>query len=76
MSDKEKQNITDDTIEERVVNKLKKVITIKKELSNKKKAHIEKLGQAKKGTKYVKKVDVEDVELPVEVNKNPRKRQE
>ena len=53
--------------EERVVNKLKRVITIKKELGDKQKAHIEKLGKAKKGKKYVQQVDETDVELPTEV---------
>jgi hypothetical protein len=72
MSDKEQQN-TDESIEERVVQKLKKVITIKKELSDKQKAHIEKLAKSKAGKKYVQQVPVEDVELPTEVvPKKPR----
>lgn len=75
MSDQEKQQDknTDESIEERVVNKLKKVITIKKELSDKQKAHIEKLGKQKKGKKYIEKVDETEVELPTEVvPKKPR----
>ena len=68
MADKEeKEQNTEDSVEERVVNKLKKVITIKIELSDKQKAHIEKLGKAKKGKKYVQQVDETDVELPTEV---------
>lgn len=73
MSDVQDKN-TDDSVEERVVQKLKKVITIKKELSEKQKAHIEKLGKQKKGTKYVKQIDANEVELPTEVvPKKPRR---
>ena len=68
MSDNvQKEQNTDESIEERVVNKLKKVITIKRELSDKQKAHIEKLGKQKKGKKYIEQVEVQDVELPTEV---------
>ena len=74
MADKEeKEQNTEDSVEERVVQKLKKVITIKKELSDKQKAHIEKLGKAKKGKKYVQQVEAKEVELPVEIKtKKPR----
>ena len=72
MSDQQDKN-TDDSIEERVVQKLKKVITIKKELSDKQKAHIEKLGKQKKGKKYVEQIPETEIELPVEVvPKKPR----
>lgn len=68
----EQQN-TDDSVEERVVNKLKRVITIKKELSDKQKAHIEKLGKQKRGKKYVEQVPETEVELATEVvPKKPR----
>ena len=72
MSDQQDKN-TDDSIGERVVNKLKKVITIKKQLSDKQKAHIEKLGKQKKGKKNIEKFDETEIELPVEVSqKKPR----
>ena len=50
-----------------MVQKLKKVITIKKELSDKQKAHIEKLGKPKKGKKYVEQIPETEIELPIEV---------
>ena len=74
MADKEeKEQNTEDSVEERVVQKLKKVITIKKQLSEKQQAHIDNLSKAKKGKKYVQQVEAKEVELPVEIKtKKPR----
>lgn len=72
----------EDSVEERVVQKLKKVIMYKKELSAKQKAHLEKIHNERKGTKLniVKKIvekptqlDVEAIET-VEVKPKPRKK--
>lgn len=74
MSEQEKQEQnTDESVEERVVNKLKKIVTIKRQLSAKQQAHLQKLAAGKKGKKYVEQVDETDVELPTEVvPKKPR----
>jgi hypothetical protein len=69
MSDKN----TEDSIEERVVNKLKKVILIKKELSDKQKQHIKNLSDKKRGKKFVEKVDISEIELPTDVVTKGRK---
>ncbi len=54
-------------IEQKVINRLKKTVTIKKELSVKQQAHLDKLSNSKKGKKYTEVVDAKDVELPVEI---------
>lgn len=41
----------------RVVNKLQKVITIKKQLSDRQQAHLDKLAKARNGTKYAVKAE-------------------
>ena len=75
MSDNvQKEQNTDDSVEERVVQKLKKVITIKKNLTEKQQNHINSLAAKKKGTKYIKQVPETEVELPTEiVPKKPRR---
>ena len=68
MSDKEIN--TEDSVEERVVqkiNNLRKIVTIKKQLSEKQQAHLDKLAKGKKGVKYVKQVPETEVELPTEI---------
>ena len=56
------------SVEERVVQKLKKVITIKKQLTPKQQAHIDNLATKKKGTKYTKQVDAEEIkDIPTEI---------
>ena len=63
-----KMSDVDNEIEEKIINKLKKTITIKKVLSEKQQNHINKLGQKKKGTKYTKIVEPKDVkDIPVEI---------
>ena len=64
-----------DSIEERVVNKLKKVITIKKQLTPKQQAHIDNLANKKKGKKYVEAVSEKDlpVEIPVVIKEKPKR---
>jgi hypothetical protein len=49
-----------DDVEEQVVQKLKKVITYKKELSAKQKAHLDKIHNQRKGTKIVRQT-VEEI---------------
>ena len=57
----------EDEVVTRVVNRLKKVVTIKRELSDKQKAHLESLASKKKGKKYVAKVDEKEIEQIPEV---------
>lgn len=60
-------------IEAKVINRLKKTVTIKKELSAKQQAHLDKLSNAKKGKKYTEVVEAKDVELPVEIKAKVKK---
>ena len=56
MSDQQKQDKnTDASIEERVISKLKRVVQIKKQLSEKQQAHIDKLAKGKAGKKICRK---------------------
>lgn len=64
---------TEDSVEERVVNKLKKTIILSKNLSTKQQNHINSLAAKKKGTKYVKQVPETEVELPTEIKTTARK---
>ena len=56
-----------------MVQKLLKVTTIKKQLSDRQTQHLQKLSTQKKGKKYVEKIEAKDIELPTEVvEKKPR----
>jgi hypothetical protein len=59
-----------DSVEERVINKVQKIITVKKILTPKQQLHIDNLAIKKKGTKYTKQVDVEEVEIPTEIKES------
>lgn len=59
---------TENEIEAKVINRLKKTIIIKKELSEKQQAHLDKLAVKKQGKKYTEKVKEEDIkDIPVEI---------
>lgn len=55
-----------DSVVERLVNKVQKVITLKKVLSEKQKAHLDKIALKRKGKKFVEQVNAEN-EPDVEV---------
>ena len=63
-------------IEAKVISRLKKTVTIKKELSAKQQAHLDKLSNSKKGKKYTEVVEAKDVELPVEIKAKVKKPKE
>ena len=65
----EDQEGSEDSVIERVVNKLQRVVTVKKMLSDRQKAHLDTLAKKKKGKKYVAQVDETEVELPTVVKK-------
>lgn len=62
----------------RVVNKLQKVITIKKQLSDRQQAHLDKLAKARNGTKYAVKAEepkpVKKVVKKKEIVAEPKKK--
>lgn len=61
---------SDDSVIERVVNKLQKVVTIKKQLSEKQQAHLDSLANKRKGKKFVMAAEPADIkEIPVKVTK-------
>lgn len=65
----------EDNIETNIINKLKKTVIIKKVLSDKQKAHIDKLGDSKRGSKYTKVVQQEDIKnIPVEIKEKKVKK--
>ena len=66
--DKNSEN-SEDSVIERVVNKFQRVVTVKRILSDKQRAHLDLLAKNKKGKKYVAQVDETEVELPVVVKK-------
>lgn len=62
----------EDEIVDKVVNRLQRTITIKKVLSDKQKAHISKIAESKKGSKYAKinvveEVEEDEVEIPEKI---------
>lgn len=65
---------TEDPVIEQVINKLKKTIIIKKELSDKQKKHLAELAAKRKGLRYDLKAIPEDVENIPEEKKPIKKR--
>ena len=62
---------TEDETEQKIVNKVQKVITIKRNLSEKQKSHLETLASKRKGKVYKEVVKQEEVP-EVKITKKPR----
>lgn len=66
-------NTENDETEQKIVNKVQKVITIKRNLSEKQKSHLETLASKRKGKVYKEVVKQEDVpEILKVITKKPR----
>ena len=63
--------LTEDETEQKIVNKVQKVITIKRNLSEKQKSHLETLASKRKGKVYKEVVKQEEVP-EVKITKKPR----
>ena len=64
-------NTEDEETEQKIVNKVQKVITIKRNLSEKQKSHLETLASKRKGKVYKEVVKQEEVP-EVKITKKPR----
>jgi hypothetical protein len=66
---------SDDSQIQKVVSKVNRVITIKKVLSAKQQAHLDKVAKERKGKRYTLKVDSESVDIPEKiVEKKPKEK--